>query len=61
MFISCISNAQRIFNFQNSWDYFIEEHGQFERRIKETYRLNTNDKIYYGLENKDFNHLKNKA
>ncbi len=51
----CLSTAQRIFNFQNSWDFFIEEKGQFKRRLKETYHQKINDKIYYGLENKDFN------
>ncbi|MEW6774605.1 MAG: hypothetical protein AB1304_11510, partial [Bacteroidota bacterium] len=47
--------SQKFFNFENSWDYFIEEQGQFKRRIEKQYNLKIDENILYGLENKDFN------
>ena len=47
--------SQKLFDFEHSWDYFIQEKGQFERRIKEQYHYSISEKVYYGLENKDFN------
>ncbi|MCX7729550.1 MAG: hypothetical protein N2203_08780, partial [Bacteroidia bacterium] len=50
-----IMYSQKQFNFSDSWDFFIKEHGQFSRRIEKIYKLKTEDSIYFGLENKNFN------